>query len=135
VLGLGFNAMSEIKSKTERKLPKSAFKKGVSGNPGGRPALTGDELDLRAAARLKAPEALITIIRLMTESQNDAVQLKAAEIVLDRGYGKATQTVEMNVKREITELSDAELHAIASGARTALEEIRPQQSDRVREIH
>lgn len=107
------------------------FAKGISGNPGGRPALTADELDLRAAARLKAPEALITIIELMTNSQNDAVRLKAAEVVLDRGYGKATQTVEMNVKRTANELSDAELHAIASGARTALAEVSATKPDSV----
>lgn len=111
--------------------PSNGFKKGQSGNPAGRAKPSAEELDLRAAARLKAPEALITIIQLMTESQNDAVKLKAAEIVLDRGYGKATQTVEMNVKRSVNELSDAELHAIASGARDSLEEIREKKSDRI----
>ena len=87
----------------KRKAPKTAFAKGVSGNPGGRAKLTPEELDLRAAARLKAPEALNTILNLMVESQNDSVRLKAAELVLDRGYGKATQTVEMNVKRSANE--------------------------------
>lgn len=96
------------------------FTKGVTGNPSGRPRVTQEELDLRMAARLKAPEALQTILELMENSQNDKVRLSAAETILDRGYGKATQTVEMNVRRSANELSDAELHAIASGARDSL---------------
>lgn len=115
--------------------PSNGFKKGQSGNPAGRAKPTADELDLRAAARLKAPEALLTIVRLMEQSDNDGVRLKAAEIVLDRGYGKAPQMVDLNVKRHANELNDAELHAIASGARVALEAISEAEPDRIYAVH
>ena len=73
------------------------FKKGQSGNPKGRPKklpeidklladVLGEEKDGVTAA-----EAILKKLRAMAASGN----LRAAEILLDRGYGKAKQQVDM----------------------------------------
>ena len=77
------------------------FPKGVSGNPNGRPKklphldklldeVLGDEKD-----GLTAAEAILKALR------NKATKgdIRAAEILLDRAYGKAKQTVD--VKAEV----------------------------------
>ena len=87
--------------KPKRKAPKSAFKKGVSGNPGGRPKKTQEELDLVAACKEKAPEALATIAKIMTEGENERNRLAAAQAIIERGYGKPKETVEANVTGRI----------------------------------
>ena len=71
------------------------FPKGVSGNPGGRPRRTVDEAPQIEACRQKTPEALATVLSLMQESANDRVRLAAAQFVIERGWGKAPEKVEL----------------------------------------
>ena len=79
--------------------PKGAkpFKKGQSGNPKGRPRklpaldklmedVLGEEKDGVTAA-----EAILKKLRAMASQGN----LRAAEILLDRGYGKPKQAVDL----------------------------------------
>jgi hypothetical protein len=71
------------------------FEKGKSGNPGGRPKRTPEEADLIEACRTKTPEALQTILELMEESDNDRVKLAAAQYVIERGWGKSPERIEL----------------------------------------
>jgi len=75
------------------------FKKGQSGNPNGRPKklpeldklladVLGEEKD-----GLTAAEAILKKLRQMATGGN----LRAAEILLDRGYGKPRQSVDSTV--------------------------------------
>src|SRR5690348_15681127 len=69
------------------------FQKGRSGNPGGRPKETHEVKDL---ARKHTKEALERLLFWM-RSDNAKASVTAAQTLLDRGYGKATQPVESDV--------------------------------------
>jgi hypothetical protein len=59
---------------------------GVSGNPGGR-AKPGS-LDIAALARSHAPEAIAALVRGLNDPKH---YVHAAQVLLDRGFGKPTQ--------------------------------------------
>ncbi len=82
---------SENRPRTGRKAPRSAFKPGTSGNPGGRPKRTPEEFAFEAACREKTTEALGMIQQLMRKADKDSVRLSAAIFILERGWGKAVQ--------------------------------------------
>jgi hypothetical protein len=80
------------------------FKRGLSGNPGGRPkrADTIEEhkiiADVKAAAREMTPEALSTLQTVMNDPKAPpAARVGAATAVLDRGWGRPTQSIEGQV--------------------------------------
>jgi hypothetical protein len=65
------------------------WKKGFCPNPGGRP---GGVKELRELAQQHGPEAIQTLVARM-RSKNERVSVAAAEVLLDRGYGKAPQAI------------------------------------------
>ena len=70
------------------------FTKGQSGNPKGRPKLKQEERDALAMIRSLAPEAADTLRSVLhSETAPPAAKIRAAEIILDRTYGKAEATV------------------------------------------
>jgi hypothetical protein len=71
------------------------FKKGESGNPGGRPKLPAD---IREAFKARAPEALEVLTRCL-HSDDDRIAMMAAQAILDRAYGKPhqTQSIDANI--------------------------------------
>jgi hypothetical protein len=88
---------SENKGKTKkRQAPPHAFKSGQSGNPGGRPKRTQEELDLVAACKDRSPAALDVIEQIMMSGQSDKARLSAAIAIIERGYGKAIQPQEIS---------------------------------------
>jgi Family of unknown function (DUF5681) len=72
------------------------FKKGESGNPGGRPKLP---TDIREAFKAKAPQALEVLTRCL-QSDDDRIAMMAAQAILDRGYGKPTQSIDANINED-----------------------------------
>jgi hypothetical protein len=83
------------------------FKKGQSGNPNGRPKklpeldkLLADVLGEENANGITAAEAILKKLRAMAAAGN----IRAAELLLDRGYGKAKQTIEHGGKMETTSI-------------------------------
>jgi hypothetical protein len=93
----------------------TSFGPGVSGNPGGRPRRPSSiearqvVVDAKALARQCAPEAVATLKAIMlSDRAPPAARIGAATALLDRGYGKARQEVEMR-QFNIARLTDEEL--------------------------
>ena len=77
------------------------FAKGQSGNPGGRQAKTEEERSLEAMCREKTPEALATVLQIMQGGQQERARLAAAQYVIDRGWGKALESVKLSGTVEV----------------------------------
>jgi hypothetical protein len=70
---------------------KTSWKKGQSGNPGGRKKDVGH---IQMLAREFTEAALATLVEVMENCQElGASRVRAAECVLDRGWGRPTSTV------------------------------------------
>ena len=96
------------------------FKKGQSGNPGGRPAVIAE---IQQLARKHTSEAIDTLTAIMKDiSASPAARVSAASVLLDRAGGKAPQFIDARFNRAVSDLSDDELAAIASGGLVAKEE-------------
>jgi hypothetical protein len=84
------------------------FKKGQSGNPGGR---VGVPAEVREMARQRSKEAIERLIHWM-KSDDGRISVAAADALLDRGFGRPAQLIDLSVdvmSRRIRELSDGEL--------------------------
>jgi hypothetical protein len=67
------------------------FKKGQSGNPGGRPKVVAEVKEL---AREHTAEAIQTLVSIMNNPKSaPAARVSAANALLDRGYGKPPQHI------------------------------------------
>jgi Family of unknown function (DUF5681) len=67
------------------------FKKGQSGNPGGRPKVLAEVKEL---AREHTAEAIETLVSIMTDPKSaPAARVSAANALLDRGYGRPPQHI------------------------------------------
>jgi Family of unknown function (DUF5681) len=67
------------------------FKKGQSGNPGGRPKVVAE---VRELAREHTAEAVQTLVSIKTNTKAaPAARVSAANALLDRGYGKPPQHI------------------------------------------
>ena len=81
------------------------FAPGVSGNKRGRPKR---DLDLAAEARLHAQAAIKALADIVNDAEAPPPsRISAASELLDRGFGKAPQSIDMNHKVDFSqELSD-----------------------------
>jgi hypothetical protein len=68
------------------------FPKGKSGNPGGRPKVLGE---VQALARQYAPTAIVELARLALKAKNETARIAAIRGLLDRGYGRSRQAMEI----------------------------------------
>lgn len=93
-----------------------AFKKGQSGNPGGRPK---GEAQIKELARAHTKEAVAALVKAL-KAKSERTRVAAAEALLDRAWGKPAQEIQhsggIGVTRDPAQLSDEELAAIAAGS-------------------
>ena len=90
------------------------WKPGQSGNPDGRPR-GSSAVQLRCLQHCnEAVDTLLDLMRKNEGSKSDALRLAAANAILDRGVGKAAQSValDLNLTKKLDELSDDELIAL-----------------------
>ena len=66
------------------------FQKGVSGNPSGKPK---GFAEFRALARSHSKEAFERILEIMRQKKNTRLALRAAQLLLDRAYGRPAQAI------------------------------------------
>ena len=69
------------------------FCKGESGNPGGRPKVLAEVQEL---ARQHAPSAIVELARLALKAKSETARIAAIRELLDRGYGRPRQAVEVS---------------------------------------
>lgn len=115
--------------------PTNAWPKGKSGNPNGRPKT---DPELVEAFRARTPRALATLDKVMADFSTDATNekgdplvpaaaaVKAAEVVLNRGWGSAPSTIKLDATLDAKVESKSEVkHAVT---------IDPQKFARVAEV-
>jgi hypothetical protein len=102
--------------------PTAKFKKGVSGNPGGRPKAI---VSVTQLARAETEANIKALVEIRNGYINDdgvqtvppQARVAAAKELLDRGWGRPPQFSTSNAGefRRAQEMTDDELAAIASG--------------------
>ena len=74
-------------NKVEQVRNKGRFVKGVSGNPGGRPAASSV---VRALAQQHGPDAIHGLLQEARAGDTSAARIAAWKAILDRAYGTPT---------------------------------------------
>jgi hypothetical protein len=89
-------------------------KGGKSPNPGGRPI--GTVAEMQALCRTHGPMAVATLVEVAQYGGQESDRIAASKVLLDRGYGKATERVELSGPDggplNVRELTDAVLEQI-----------------------
>lgn len=95
-----------------------AWSKGQSGNPSGRPKIVGE---LRDLARVHTTDALETLVSICNDSEAPpASRVAAAAQLLDRGYGRPSQSIDSKI--EVIDMGKAHAEALWELSRRAKEQ-------------
>ena len=76
-------------------------------------------LDIRSLARRHTESAIKTLHAIMhMKDAPPSSRVAAAQALLDRGWGKPKESVDINVRKDAAEFNDAELSAIIDASRS-----------------
>lgn len=93
------------------------FKPGQSGNPGGRPKKTPEELQAIAELKRMTPEAVKVVVSILKkESASLYARLQAAEIIFNRAMGRPETYLKVEQGEQSVEASAARLQALFASA-------------------
>ena len=73
------------------------FAPGRSGNPGGRPKREGL---IRELAQAATKTVFLRLLEIATKGEDERSVVLACNAILDRGWGKPAQTVELDARHE-----------------------------------
>ena len=97
----------------------TSFRPGQSGNLTGRPkrpaTIEARRIfqDVADAARERTQDAIDTLSAIMKDPKAPAAaRVSAAQAILDRGYGKPAQAIEVDAGPDLTHLSDEDLKTL-----------------------
>jgi hypothetical protein len=111
------DAASSIVSASERRpVPGRPFEKGVSGNPLGRPKAV---LSVQELARAHTEDAIRALVAAL---QNPRERVQAAQVLLDRAWGKPVQPVEAEGAQSISVLHLVAAKEVSEQIQRALSE-------------
>jgi hypothetical protein len=109
------------------------FKKGQSGNPEGRPRGQMRAIaNLAVEARKHSLVALKTIVEICKNGESQTVRLAAANSILDRGFGRPTQSIDLSSDGPVTQfnlfsdIDPIEQRLLRDALKTIEHEQRPQ---------
>ena len=84
--------MTKEISQNDKSRNSGMFQSGQSGNPGGRPKV---DVSIRDLAREFTPQAIDTLAEICSNKKaSPSARVSAASAILDRGWGKPTQSIE-----------------------------------------
>lgn len=101
------NTTPEITDAEAQRDSAGRFLPGKTGNPGGRPK---GYADVAALAREAGPDAIAKLVCLM-DSEDERIALMSATVLLDRGYGKPRQGIEIDAEVRGVMQQDVPLNA------------------------
>ncbi len=100
------------------RLRRVGFQPGRSGNPGGMPKGMGEGKKL---ARQYTEKAILTLVEIMgDEAAPRAARVSAATALLDRGYGKPTQQIEVGKPGDFSDMTEDQIDAFIGRATSEL---------------
>lgn len=62
--------------------------------------------DVKAVAQQYTDEAVKALATIMRDSESDAAKVAAIREILDRGHGKARQSIDLDANLTVTDVSD-----------------------------
>lgn len=85
--------MAQNSGETAKRGKGKPFRKGQSGNPGGRPRVVAE---IRELARQHGPDMIARLAEIAKSAESESAQVAAIKELLERAYGKSAAAPEDN---------------------------------------
>jgi hypothetical protein len=82
--------------------PKKGPNRGNAGKGRPKGSLNKATADIKAAAQVYTEDALATLAQIMKAGESEAARVAAANSILDRGFGKPRQSMDVDATGDMT---------------------------------